>query len=124
LKKLLAIILAVVLFTFSLTSPAFAAKKCKLDDSYPTGNAVKGAKTFDKKCATCHAGGKNTQNKKKTLLKDDLVKYEMFDATKIIAQMKCGSQNKKMPAIGKKFKSDKLADVAAYVLEQAEKGWK
>lgn len=120
-KKLLAIILAAALLVFSLGSPALAAS-CDVDASYPAGIAKKGAKVFKSKCIACHKGGLNTVKKDKTLQKDTLVKYEMYDATKIITQLKCGKGS--MPALGKKWSDKKLANVAAYVLEQADAGWK
>jgi len=120
LKKLLAIILAVALFTFSLSSPALAAS-CEVNASYPAGIAAEGAKTFKSQCIACHAGGKNNVNKEKTLEKDALQKYEMYDAMKIITQVKCGKGA--MPALGKRWKPQKLANIAAYVLEQADEGW-
>lgn len=119
-KKLLAIILAAALLVFSLGSPALAAS-CDLDDSYPAGIAAKGAKVFNSKCIACHAGGKNSVKKEKTLEKDVLEKNG-YDAMAIIKQVKCGKGG--MPALGKKWKPKKLANVAAYVLEQAEAGWK
>lgn len=119
-KKLLAIILAVALFAFSLSSPALAAKKCDLQDSYPAGIADKGAKTFNKKCIACHKGGLNSVKPEKTLQKDVLEKNG-YDTMAIIKQVTCGKGG--MPAIGKKWKPKKLANVAAYVLQQAENGW-
>jgi cytochrome c6 len=46
----------------------------------------------------------------------------MYSAEAIIAQVTNGKGA--MPAFGKKLKADQIEDVAAYVLEQADKDWK
>jgi len=110
-KKILSIIaiLSLVL-NFTFAHPALA------------GDAAKGAKIFSTACASCHAGGKNSVNRAKTLKKADLEKYGMYSAEKIIAQVTKGKSA--MPAFGKRLKPDQIENVAAYVLEQADKDWK
>jgi cytochrome c6 len=46
----------------------------------------------------------------------------MYSAEAIIAQVTKGKGA--MPAFGKKLKADQIENVAAYVLEQADKDWK
>ncbi|MCW5312764.1 c-type cytochrome [Nostoc sp. KVJ3] len=110
-KKLITVILlGIAIFTFAFSSPALAA------------DAASGAKVFSANCASCHAGGKNLVNAAKSLKKADLEKYDMYSAEAIIAQVTKGKGA--MPAFGKRLKDDKIQDVAAYVLSQADKGWK
>ena len=65
---------------------------------------------------------KNSVKKDKTLEKEVLEKNGYNEAIDIIRQVKCGKGQ--MPALGKNWKPKKLANIAAYVLDQAEKGWK
>lgn len=109
-RKIISLLfLAVSLFTFAFSSPAWA------------GDAANGAKIFSANCASCHAGGKNLVNAAKTLKKDDLEKYGMYSEAAIIAQITKGKAA--MPAFNGRLKSDQIEDVAAYVMAQAEKGW-
>ncbi|MEB3177835.1 MAG: c-type cytochrome [Nostocaceae cyanobacterium] len=110
-KKILSVLLlGVAIFTFAFNRPAFAA------------DAAAGAKVFSANCAACHVGGKNTVNPAKTLSKADLEKYGMYSAEAIIAQVTKGKMA--MPAFKGRLKPEQIENVAAYVLEQADKGWK
>ncbi|MEA5505078.1 c-type cytochrome [Halotia wernerae UHCC 0503] len=104
------LLLGIAIFTFAFSSPALAA------------DTVNGAKVFSANCASCHAGGKNLVNGAKTLKKADLEKYGMYSAEAIIAQVTKGKNA--MPAFTGRLKPNQNEDVAAYVLEQADKGWK
>ncbi|NET41244.1 cytochrome c6 PetJ [Okeania sp. SIO2B3] len=109
-KKLLSIVvLAIAFFVVAVQPPALAA------------DSVHGKQIFQGNCNACHLGGKNTVNPQKTLSKEDLEKYGMFSADKIIYQVTNGKNA--MPNF-KRLGEDSIADVAAYVLEQAEGGWK
>ncbi|MFM2062952.1 MAG: hypothetical protein RLZZ507_2622 [Cyanobacteriota bacterium] len=109
-KKIISVLLlGITIFTFAFSSPALAA------------DAANGAKVFSANCAQCHAGGKNLVNAAKSLKKADLEKYGMYSAEAIIAQVTNGKGA--MPAFGKRLKPDQIEDVAAYVLEQADKNW-
>ena len=77
---------------------------------------------FQGNCAACHIGGRNNLNKKKTLSKSDLEKYDMFDTDKSIYQVTNGKNQ--MPAFNARLKPQQIEDVAAYVMAQAESGWK
>ena len=103
LKRLIAGIFAVLTFTFA--APALAD----------------GAGTFSANCAACHIGGGNAVNAQKTLKKDVLEQYEMFDAEKIIYQVKNGKNA--MPSFTGRLTDEQIAEVADYVLAQAEAGW-
>ncbi|MEC4812874.1 MAG: c-type cytochrome [Scytonema sp. PMC 1069.18] len=110
-KKILSILLlGIAIFTFAFNRPALAA------------DAAKGAKLFTANCASCHAKGKNLVQANKSLKKSDLEKYGMYSAEAIIAQVTKGKNA--MPAFKGRLKPEQIEDVAAYVLEQADKGWK
>ncbi|PAX52777.1 cytochrome c6 PetJ [Brunnivagina elsteri] len=104
------LLLGMAIFTFAFSRPAFAA-----------GDAASGAKIFSANCASCHAGGKNLVQANKTLKKDALEKYGMYSEEAIIAQV-AGGKNA-MPAFTGRLNDAQKADVAAYVLSQADKGW-
>jgi cytochrome c6 len=107
-KKIISVLLlGIAIFTFAFSDMALAAD---------------GAALFSANCAQCHAGGKNLVNSAKSLKKADLEKYEMYSSEAIIAQITQGKGA--MPAFGKKLKGDEIQGIAAYVLEQAENGWK
>ncbi|WP_448570460.1 cytochrome c6 PetJ [Trichothermofontia sp.] len=80
-----------------------------------------GAKVFSANCAACHAGGLNIVNATKTLQKGDLDKNGMASVEAIQAQVSKGKAA--MPAFQGRLTTEQIADVAAYVLAQAEKGW-
>lgn len=77
---------------------------------------------FSANCASCHAGGKNLVNAQKTLKKADLEKYGMYSADAIITQVTMGKNA--MPTFKGRLKPAQIEDVAAYVLERADKDWK
>jgi cytochrome c6 len=110
-KKIISVLLlGITIFTFAFSSPALAA------------DAAAGKGIFTANCAQCHAGGKNLVNAAKTLKKEDLEKYGMYSAEAIIAQVTNGKAA--MPAFKGRLKPDQIENVAAYVLEQADAGWK
>ncbi|WP_414551396.1 cytochrome c6 PetJ [Anabaena sp. CCY 0017] len=103
------LLLGITIFTFAFSSPALAA------------DTVNGAKIFSANCAACHAGGRNLVQAQKTLKKDALEKYGLYSEAAIISQVTNGKNA--MPAFKGRLKSEQIEDVAAYVLEQADKGW-
>ena len=108
-KKLLSIVLLAIAFVVvAVQPPALAA------------DLAHGKQIFSGNCNACHLGGKNTINTK-TLSKADLEKYGMYSAEKIIYQVTNGKAA--MPAF-KRLGATSIEDVAAYVLAQADKGWK
>ena len=80
-----------------------------------------GGQLFTQNCAGCHAGGKNLINASKTLKKDALVKYDMYSKDAIVYQITNGKNA--MPAFGSRLSSEKIENIAGYVLAQADKGW-
>lgn len=73
-------------------------------------------------CTQCHQGGRNTVIADKHLGKDALEKYNMDSMEAIAQQVKNGKSA--MPAYGRRLSEEQIRDVAAYVLSQAENGWK
>jgi cytochrome c6 len=107
-KKIISVLLlGIAIFTFAFSDMALAAD---------------GAALFSANCAQCHARGKNLVNPSKSLKKADLEKYGLYSSEAIIAQITKGKGA--MPAFDKKLKADEIQGIAAYVLEQAENGWK
>lgn len=112
-KKILSIVLlAVACFGLLMSRPALA------DAANP--NPANGAKIFSSTCIACHAHGNNLVMAPKTLKKDALEKYGMFSAGAIIAQVTKGKPP--MPSFAR-LGANNIADVAAYVMQQAESGW-
>ena len=110
-KKLLSatiLVLAACLFLFG--APAFAEG----------GDPVAGAKIFSANCAACHIGGGNAVNPQKTLKIEDLKKYNKDSEEAIKTQATNGAGA--MPSF-KRLGDEAIANVAAYVLQQAEAGW-
>jgi len=104
------LLIGIAIFTFAFSSPALAA------------DVASGAALFKANCAQCHLGGGNLVNRAKTLKKEALEKYGMYSSEAIIAQVTKGQGA--MPAFGNKLKADQIENVAAYVLQQADNGWK
>jgi cytochrome c6 len=90
----------------------------------PTAKAADlghGGQIFGNNCAACHVGGGNVVNGAKTLKQADLEKYDMASIEAIIGQVTNGKNA--MPAFKGRLSDGDIADVAAYVLSQAEQGW-
>jgi cytochrome c6 len=104
------LLLGIAILTFTFSHSALAA------------DAASGAKVFSANCAACHAGGKNLVQAEKSLKKEALDKYGMYSTDAIIAQVTNGKNA--MPAFKGRLKTEQIEDVATYVLEQAEQGWK
>ncbi|MGB3293474.1 MAG: c-type cytochrome [Phormidesmis sp.] len=97
-----------------LTSPAI------------TADLVQGGRVFASNCAACHVGGGNAIIFSKTLKQDALEQYLEGFGTEhaveaIVYQVTKGKNA--MPAFKGRLTDDQVADVAAYVKSQSEKGW-
>ena len=113
-KKLLSIVLlGVALLTFGLQRPALAA------------DPAHGAQVFTANCNACHLGGKNVVMSMKTLQSDALSQYlDGYNDDPIAAIVNQVTKGKgAMPAFGGRLSTTDIQDVAAYVAQQAEKGW-
>jgi cytochrome c6 len=93
--------------------------------SASAADAALGAKVFSANCAACHAGGGNIVNGERTLKQADLqnylAQYSNGHESAIVAQVTYGRNA--MPAFIDTLTENQISDVAAYVEEQASKGW-
>lgn len=108
-KRIFGAALAAIVALLAFVAPAQAA------------DLAHGGQIFSANCAACHLGGRNVVNAAKTLQKADLEQYGMASIEAISTQVTNGKGA--MPAFGSKLSADDIADVASYVLDQAEKGW-
>lgn len=109
-RKIISVLLLVVtIFTFAFSSPALAA------------DAAAGKAVFTANCNSCHLGGGNTVNAAKTLSKEHLEANSMYSQEAIVSQVTNGKNA--MPAFKGRLNDGQIADVAAYVMEQAGAGW-
>lgn len=109
-KKIISIlVLGVAIFSFAFSSPALAA------------DTAAGAQVFTANCNACHLGGRNVVNPQKTLQKEDLEKFNKYSLEAIKTQVTNGAGA--MPAFKGRLSDAQIENVAAYVLEQADKGW-
>ncbi len=113
--KFITAVLVTVMSALSLFTPAaFAA------------DLAAGAQVFTANCAACHLGGGNSIMSNKTLKQADLEQYldgygSEHSVDAIITQVTNGKNI--MPAFSGRLTSEQIANVAAYVQDQAEKGW-
>ncbi len=81
-----------------------------------------GTKIFSVQCAGCHINGSNIIRRGKNLKIKALKKYNM-DSLEAISSIVTNGKNN-MSAYKDRLSTQEIQDVAAYVLEQAEKGWR
>ena len=84
-------------------------------------DSVAEATVFNTNCAAYHIGGGNVVNGAKTLEADALDQFGM-DSLKAI-QIQVTNDKAAMPAFKGRLTPEEIANVAAYVLNQSEKGW-
>lgn len=104
------VILLVITLTFAFNPPALAA------------DIANGAKIFSVQCAGCHVNGGNIVRRGKTL-KLKALKRNHMDSQDAIATLVANGKNN-MSAYKDRLSAQEIEDVATYVLEQAEKGWR
>ena len=107
-KHLIIILLIALTFTFSL--PALAV------------DTANGAKIFSVQCAGCHVNGGNIVRRGKTLKLKALKRNHVDSQDAIVSVVTNGKNN--MSAYKDRLSNKEIEDVAAYVLEQAETGWR
>jgi cytochrome c6 len=78
-----------------------------------------GAQIFQGNCAACHAGGNNVIQAEKTLRKEALDQYLTGGRNEKAIQYQVTNGKNAMPAFGGRLAEDEIADVAAYVYDQA-----
>ncbi|KOP25736.1 cytochrome C6 [Hapalosiphon sp. MRB220] len=104
------ILLIFTLLIISFGKPALAA------------DTTNGATIFDVHCAGCHINGSNIVRRGKNLKLKALKKYGM-DSIEAISSLVANGKNN-MSAYKDRLSQQEIQDVAAYVLQQAEKGWR
>ncbi|MBW4569815.1 MAG: c-type cytochrome [Tolypothrix carrinoi HA7290-LM1] len=104
------ILLILILLNLNFISPALA------DDT------VNGTQIFSVHCAGCHINGSNIIRRGKNLKMKALKKNHM-DSIEAIAEIVTNGKNN-MSAYKDRLTEQQIQDVAAYVLEQAEKNWR
>ena len=117
-RLLLLLILTIFLFINNFTSPAMGFAP-------PLAIAAEinhGAQVFSVHCAGCHINGGNIIRRGKNLKKSALKRYGMDSIEAVTAIVTNGKNN--MPAYADRLTSEEIQEVAAYVLEQAETGWR
>lgn len=105
----LLVVLILTVITATISPPALAA------------DTTNGAKIFSAQCAGCHINGGNIIRRGKNLKMKALQKYGM-DSIEAISNIVANGKNN-MSAYKDRLSSKEIEDVAAYVLEKAEKGW-
>lgn len=83
---------------------------------------AQGNKVFSANCSACHINGGNIVAANKNLKLETLKQYGMDSAEAVITQVTNGKNA--MPAFKSRLNDDQIKAVAAYVLAQAENGWK
>jgi cytochrome c6 len=126
-KHLLGILLGTWLLVSSLILPVWAADETADRPNLQAVNlqAVNletGAQVFVAQCAGCHVGGGNIIRRGQNLKLNTLQRNKMATPEAIAAIVTQGKGI--MSAYGKKLTAAEIADVSAYVLEQAQSGWK
>lgn len=89
--------------------------------SLALSNAVSAGAVFDANCKSCHAGGGNIMDAKKTLSMADLKSNGVDTQAKIKALVSSGKAP--MPGFKGTLDAAQIDSVSTYVLEQAKKGW-
>jgi cytochrome c6 len=85
-------------------------------------NLDQGAKIFEANCAGCHINGGNIVRRGKNLKSKALHKNKV-DNEEAIASLVTNGKGI-MSAYGDKLSQQEIADVSAYVLQQAAQDWK
>ncbi|HIK06706.1 MAG TPA: c-type cytochrome [Trichormus sp. M33_DOE_039] len=109
-KKIVTLVLIILLMTTTFATPVNAV------------DTAKGANIFSVHCAGCHINGGNIIRRGKNLQKKALKRYGMDSIEAITNIVTNGKSN--MSAYKDRLSEQEIQDVAVYVLEQAEKGWK
>ncbi len=109
-NKILTVVFIMLLMTNTFTLPVNAA------------DIANGANIFSVHCAGCHINGGNIIRRGKNLQKKTLKRYGMDSLESITGIVTNGKSN--MSAYKDRLTEQEIQEVAAYVLEQAETGWK
>ncbi len=107
-------ILIVLLITLTVLTIAFTPPVA--------ADTATGAKIFSLQCAGCHVNGGNIVRRGKTL-KQKALKKNGMDSLEAITNIVTNGKNN-MSAYKDRLSEQQIQDVSAYVLEQADKGWR
>ena len=83
------------------------------------GDIGNGAQIFAGNCAACHAGGNNVIQTEKTLKKEALDAYLEGGRKEASVVYQVTNGKNAMPAFGGRLSDEEIADVASYVIDQA-----
>jgi cytochrome c6 len=112
---------------YSLAAGSIMALSSSALPAAYAADTANGGVLFEAKCAACHAGGGNVLNPGKSLSLNTLQKngYGSEAAIVELTRNGKGQMPKYQGAIPKvsRMTDEELADVAAYVLDAAGKGW-
>lgn len=117
-RLLILLLLTIFLLINNFTSPAMGFAP-------PLAIAAEinhGAEVFSVHCAGCHINGGNIIRRGKNLKKPALERYGMNTIEAITGIISNGKNN--MSAYKDRLTTSEIQAVAAYVLEQAEIGWR
>jgi len=109
LRLLTFVLVILTVLTIACNPPALAA------------DTTDGAKVFSTNCAACHQNGGNIVRRGKNLKQKALKRYGMDSLDAIVYLIENGKNA--MPAYKNRLSAQEINDVAAYVLEQAERSW-
>jgi cytochrome c6 len=84
-------------------------------------DTINGAKIFNANCAGCHVNGSNIVRRGKNLKQKTLHRNHLDSIDAIATLVSNGKNN--MSAYKDRLSPQQIEDVAAYVLEQAQKDW-
>ncbi len=114
----------VISIFFFCTVQGLAIAAPEISPSVPNlaPNLVQGAQVFEAQCAGCHVGGGNIVRRGKNLKLKTLQKNQVDTVAAIVALVTAGKGN--MSAYGDRISAVEINSVSAYVLNQAEQGWK
>ncbi|NJR61661.1 MAG: c-type cytochrome [Cyanobacteria bacterium CRU_2_1] len=93
-----------------------------LNQSALAADTLSGAQVFSVHCAGCHLNGGNIIRRGKNL-KLKALQRNGYDSVEAIAQIITNGKNN-MSAYRDRLTEQEIRDVATYVLEQAEQGWR
>jgi cytochrome c6 len=109
-RRLLAIGCVVLAVSWLLTAPALAI------------NPTNGAEIFSLNCAGCHVNGGNIVRRGKNLQLKTLQRNKL-DSLEAVAHLVTNGKGI-MSAYGDRLTAEEIEQVSAYVLQQANQGWK
>lgn len=110
-KKLLIVLISSLMVWAIAWTPAVLA-----------ADTANGAKLFEAHCAGCHANGGNIVRRNKTLKLRALEKNQANTLDAIATLVANGKAN--MSAYKDRLTPTEIEDVSAYVLQQAQQGWR